>query len=322
MQTLSTPAGRPPAVIGGFRSGTTYLIDLLGLHPELAAWHETKAFSEALRWQYVRKHPELAERESLVQQPGDPMGFNLEAVAARMRWLMQYDASSDFRDQVSRAQGQGARGKAAYEQYVFGAEYILYDLAEANTAVPEWEAAVRADATASGLARANGELIRRLGTRQIELAGRSQWVNKTPELPRFGRELRESIGRCRVILLVRDGRDVVLSAKNLKWGDVERLATLWKALIEMSRESSREARADYLEVRYEDLIGNPAPTLDRILVFLGVEPLGQRLLDEYRQRMGAKFIRPWHRRLARLYGAERKVFDAIAGELMSELGYR
>lgn len=297
-----------PVFIGGFRSGSTLLINLLGLHPEIAPWFETKELCEALRWLRVLTNPAAFSEEAALMQPIHPAGFDAAAVAARMRWHVDYN----FR----RLSGAEASGKAAYERYPLGADCILYSREEALQAVRRWEQ--QADITdLQRIGQVTGWLIRFLGKRQAELMGRPLWINKTPEISRFGEELWHCLGPCHVILLIRNGWDVVRSAAALGWGSVEQLAWWWRGLIEQSRQAARSGY--YLEVRYEDLAAAPGETLNRVLSFLGMAAEGEGLVDRYLGRVGS-----W--RLPRGQRPEpdpgdRLVFDRIAAELMHSLGY-
>ncbi|MEE8429417.1 MAG: sulfotransferase [Gammaproteobacteria bacterium] len=297
--------------IGGFRSGTTLLINLLGLHPEVAPWFETKFVCEALRWQRLQEYPEQAESERQLMQPAHLRGYSLQDVVARMKADMQATAA--------RLEGRLESGKASHERYPIGHDCVRYSLPEAEAALARWRAGI--EAAPSSVSNATGALITSLGRRHAESWARPLWINKTPESPRFGAELRSALGDCRIILLIRDGRQVVRSSKKLHWGDVEQMALWWKGLIQQSRIANPEPDR-YLEVRYEDLLTEPAYTLDRILAFLRLPAAGASIAAEYRHRLGKNaFKQPLWRRWQTLYGSERRAFDRIAGDLSEELGY-
>ncbi|BCX80652.1 hypothetical protein MIT9_P0226 [Methylomarinovum caldicuralii] len=298
-----------PVFIGGFRSGSTLLINLLGLHPEIAPWFETKELCEALRWLRVLTNPAVFSEEAALMQPIHPAGFDAAAVAARMRWHVDYN----FR----RLSGAEASGKAAYERYPLGADCILYSREEALQAVRRWE--LQADTTdLQRIGQVTGWLIRFLGKRQAELMGRPLWINKTPEISRFGDVLWDSLGPCRVILLIRNGWDVVRSAAALGWGDVGKLSQWWKGLIVQSRKVAREGY--YLEIRYENLVDRPEETLWTVLRFLN---LPQDNDDVFFQRCRAQmmFGNQRARHSCCFHEADRAIFDRVAADLMHSLGY-
>ncbi len=301
----------PHTFIGGFRSGTTLLINLLGLHPEVAPWFDARFMCEALRWQRVMIDPSQAELEKQLMQPRQPSGYALPDVVERMK--------ADLRDTAARIEGRMESGKAPHERYPIGHYCARYSLPEAEAAVELWRAQM--EAAPSSVSDATGTLITSLGRRHAESWSRPLWINKTSESPRFGAELRSALGDCRIILLIRDGRQVVRSSRKLKWGDVEQMALWWKGLIQQSRIANPEPNR-YLEVRYEDLVTEPAHTLDQILAFLMLPAAGASITAEYRHRLGKNaFKQPFWRRRQTLYGSERRAFDRIAGDLSEELGY-
>lgn len=269
-----------PVFMGGFRSGTTLLVNLLGLHPELMPWFETKAFCEALRLLRVLNQPQSAELEASLVRPQDVPGFSVDAVASRM--LL------DFRDTEARILGIKPSGKADGERYPLGHDCAAYSARTAETAVKAWLGAVSALEPVDSLtvAHATGQLIGALGNCQLAGSSKSIWVNKTPEIVRFMPELRAAIGPCRFIMMVRDGRHVVSSAARLGWAEAAEIAVWWKAVIEEARRGAVADPARYLELRYEDLVADPVAVIDQVFEFLGVEPQGQAAVDNYKKILG------------------------------------
>lgn len=309
-----TDTPQRPAFVGGFRSGSTLLINLLGLHPEVAPWFETKFLCEPPRLQRVLADPAAAAVESQVVGEG---GLAPERIVERMR--------RDLEQTAGRVEGRLGSGKAHYEKYPIGMDCVRYSLEQGRERLARWEQRVLAEPRLEVVREANGELIGELGRIHAEAYGAPVWINKTPEIPRFAAELRESLGPLRALLLIRDGRDVVRSASNLGWADIERLAVWWKGLIEQSRAAAAADPDGYLEVRYEDLIREPAAELDRILRFFQLEPMGEELVERYKARMGERepFRLQRFRRIRHLLNGRRlRPFYRIAGELLDELGYR
>jgi hypothetical protein len=262
-----------PVFIGGFRSGTTLLVNLLGLHSDLSAWFETKALCEALRLLRVLRAPASEELESGLVRPTSIKGFSVDAVAQRML--------SDIRETAARQSGHHPSGKAPGERYPLGHDLVNYSLNEAEAAVENWRVALNARPDATTAFSATGCLIRELGVRHLSHDGKPIWINKTPEIIRFMPELRLCLGSCRFIMVIRDGRQVVRSAARLGWAEAAEIAVWWKAMIEEARSGAAADLDHYLEVRYEDLVGRPADEIDVILRFLRVEPKGKELVDHY-----------------------------------------
>ncbi len=265
-----------PTFIGNFRSGTTLLANLLGLHPELATWFETKMFCEALRWVRVLNDPATEPREQLLIRPDQAQGFSARAVYERMRQDLELTAA--------RLAGQTHSGKGAHEHYPVGHDAVAYSLPQGQAALDDWYRQVmRVPNDAQAILKLTGELIGRLGELHAGLAGKPCWVNKTPEIPRFAEELRGALGQTRIILMIRDGRAVVRSASALGWASEERLAVWWKQMILETREAMRDYPKDYLEVKYEELIAQPEQVLDQVLAFMGLQPMGAALWQRYRE---------------------------------------
>lgn len=303
----------PGAYIGGFRSGTTLLINLLGLHPAITAWFETKFLAEALRWLKVLGAPEVSASEARHCNPPSPAGFTAAAVTARMRLHMEYDEA--------RLRGRAPSGKRDHEIYPLGADRIHYSLAEALGALGRWQADVTDQPDKDMVERALTELMADLAGRHLHAEPAPLLINKTPELPRFGGELRACLGPHKMILMVRDGREVVRSAAALGWAAPEELAYQWRELILQSRQAARAAPGDYLEIRYEDLVTAPAETLNRLCQFLSLPILGREMVSAYELQAGVA-IEP-------LASSPGKVGDAdldeitrrTAGDLLEGLGY-
>jgi hypothetical protein len=103
--------------------------------------------------------------------------------------------------------------------------------------------------------------------------GKPRYGDKTPtycaQMPAIGSLLPEA----HFIHIVRDGRDVVLSLRNMWFApgkDMTSLAAYWSQLIRAARDGSSRT-PHYLEVRYEELVLNAEPTLRRICEFVGLE---------------------------------------------------
>jgi len=303
-----------PTFIGGFRSGTTLLVNLLGLHPALVAWFETKELCELLRWLRVREQPAEADFERNYCVPPEPAGFTLDAVYERM--LVQ------MRDTEARQSGARQSGKAKHERYPLGNDYVRYSLADGEALLAAWYERCKAAGSLNDLHTASAELITALGKAHCVAAHSSYWVNKTPEISRFASELRTLLGPCRVLYMVRNGFEVVASASHLGWGDTAGLAYNWKGLLERTRAAMAGHEDCYLELSYEELVSAPVATLDKVFAFLGVEPRGEAIVANFTARYGSTaFSRPASAPPARLPPEEHERFMAVAGDLQMALGY-
>ena len=95
--------------------------------------------------------------------------------------------------------------------------------------------------------------------------GKARWGDKTPYYLRHMAMLAAVLPEARFVHIVRDGRDAALSIVPLWFGpnSVEEAAADWRDTV---LEARRQAATlpHYLEVRYEDLVREPEPTLRRV----------------------------------------------------------
>jgi hypothetical protein len=148
--------------------------------------------------------------------------------------------------------------------------------------------------------------------------------------PRFGcqvhrhyREAFEQWPEARVIHIVRDGRDVCASWLKLGWlGNAYRGALRWRdSLDEWEQLENDIPAAQRIELRFEDLIREPAQQLERLCAFLGVryddamlryhedttyEPIDPRQASKWRTQLTERDVR---------------VFEAVAGQALQRHGY-
>jgi hypothetical protein len=183
--------------------------------------------------------------------------------------------------------------------------------------------------------------------------GKPRWGDKTPIYCLEVALIRRVLPEARFVHIIRDGRDVALSLRE-QWfspgRDMAKLAKYWMRCVVRARRAGR-GRADYLEVRYEDLVRDPAPVLAKICRFVELEwdpamlehhtraesrlreHLGRTAPDgtpiqtrEQRLRQQQSSLRaPDPRRIAGwrtgMLPEERAEFERVAGKLLRELGY-
>ena len=167
--------------------------------------------------------------------------------------------------------------------------------------------------------------------------------DKSPGYVRYLRLLRELWPHARFVHITRDGRNVFLSVRD--WGKgAARFSTYaaepaltvarwWEWYVRLGREAARELGPDrYHEVSYESLVAEPELQLARLCDFLALPFDGKMLrFHEGRQRddphLDAKKawrpvtsgLRSWQDQMGQ---AEIAGFEAVAGDLLRELGYR
>jgi hypothetical protein len=316
--------GRPPVFIGGFRSGSTLLINYLGLHPQISAIYETKFLVDLLRISRLlldengRGRRELA---LIAQWAGDPALSPEMAV----EFLIQR-AVGDITLTQQVLDGTAPDGKASYERYALGTNHILWEASEAIEAIDPFLQAVRAKNMPDVFLPLLASGIQKLFSRHAGREGKCYWINKTPEILRFQPELRQMLGRIRLVHLIRDGRDVLHSSVKLGWWSVERGAQSWKVFIEDVRAQASRYPEDYLELRYEEFVADHIGTLKRVLDFLEIDGDPAEIVTaQERHAPGSASTDEAERRIGQwrcgMSADDRTIFKAIANDLLVSLGY-
>lgn len=182
--------------------------------------------------------------------------------------------------------------------------------------------------------------------------GKTRWGDKTPPYRGLVPVIAAALPEALFVHIVRDGRDVALSYRGLWFGrgdDVEAQARFWVSEIERTRRFCEAT--DAVEIRYEDLVADPARVLTALCARLDLA-FDPRMLDYHRgapERM-AEFVRPFgvpptqevtierflsiHALTAKepdasrigrwrteMIPAEIQAYERIAGPLLADLGY-
>lgn len=111
-----------------------------------------------------------------------------------------------------------------------------------------------------------------------------RWGDKRPAYVRRMRTLLRLFPDAQIIHVVRDGRDCVASLTHMPWwqGGYLRAAVYWNEAMQAGRWARRTLHDDqYLELRYEDVVADPRPQLERLCAFLG-EPFDEAMLAPHR----------------------------------------
>ncbi len=181
----------------------------------------------------------------------------------------------------------------------------------------------------------------------MERAGKRRWAEKTPRNIRRLDVIFRYFPRTRFIHMLRDGRDVACSLRTHPrhkvvngdlvpldtWKPIAGCARRWREDIERSRPYWSDPR--FLTLRYEELVREPRPVLERLMAFVG-EGWDDRLLEhagtgspfrkvttfaqnpEALQPVNTRAVSRWERDLD---AKDRRIFKRIAGKLLIELGY-
>jgi hypothetical protein len=288
-------ASGPPAapfVVGATRSGTTLLRLMLDAHPEIAIPSETHFIPELIsaREKHGASSEQMLELLTSHRRWGD---FTIEADELAARW-----ATLD-----------PLTGPAAVRAF-----FELYADKQGNHG--------------------------------------ARWGDKTPGYVKSMREIQVYLPEARFIHLIRDGRDVALSVLKQTWGpqSIEAAAEKWRSRVTRGR-SQAPYLGFYMEVKFEDLVLHTERELRRICEFIEL-PFDERMLGyhetaeqrlqekaralprahgeaqsaEKRLLSHAKTFEPpnpamigtWKQRMS---PQDRAAYEALAGELLAELGY-
>jgi sulfotransferase family protein len=167
--------------------------------------------------------------------------------------------------------------------------------------------------------------------------GKPRWGDKTPHYVHHVDTLLGIWPDARVVVLVRDGRDVALSLKKMPFGpnNAWAAAQWWARGIRAGTEAQRRHPERVLTVRYEDLAGDPATHVPPVCAFLGLryhnDMLDLASADRSRivadqaswfptlfDGINTKAVARWQREMSR---RDQAVFAALAGDELAQLGY-
>ena len=191
--------------------------------------------------------------------------------------------------------------------------------------------------------RNGGDFIRAVMDAVAQSQQAQRWAMYDPDSVLHVRRLKRDIPNALFVHIIRDGRDIALSLKKmggftpLPWdrGQTSSLvatALYWEWMVHRGRENSRLFPADYLEIRYEDLVSNPRETLSKLGGFLAhdldydrIQREGLGRLSEtnssFREEVGTDKINPVGRWKERLAHAEVAAIEAAVGDCLEENGY-
>jgi hypothetical protein len=298
-------------IVGNYRSGSTWLLHLLSLHPDVRGVHESHLFAltaersdldearsklfSTVPWSYggVRRLPRYWLRQWLRPLTRFLWEFDLLEPSERPHYLL--DLPRERRRVLSRAL---------------------------------WECD-----TADTLCRTYFEFL------WTETGCPRLLVEKTPDHVFHVDRIKRVFPECRLLAIHRDGRDVVVSDRffsrslHRSW-DFERSALAWRRQVEAER--AAVDRYGLFSLSYEALHERGPETLTSVLRYLGlthrpeiVENLlrrssfrfhtGREPGRERRWRHARKgIVGDWRRQLS---DDEQRLFQRIAGRELAALGY-
>jgi hypothetical protein len=182
---------------------------------------------------------------------------------------------------------------------------------------------------------------------------KDRWGDKTPTYGRHMRAIEQVLPEACFIHIIRDGRDVALSLRDVWFApgkDMTTLARQWRRDICATRRQSLGCR-HYLELRYESLVLDPETCLRDICDFIEIDY--DPAMKDYHRRAAARLLEQQartlasgtvlvtqHERLAQqrltmcppdpsrifrwrqaMLASERAEYEAVAGGLLAALDY-
>jgi hypothetical protein len=184
------------------------------------------------------------------------------------------------------------------------------------------------------------EAIRAIYRAYADLRSKPRYGDKTPIYMQRLEVLERVFPDGQYVHLIRDGRDAALSFLGMRRRasfnpararGVAAFAAQWRWEVTGARELGRRLGSErYFELMYERLVAGPEEELRRVCEFLGVgfEPEmlayherfdAVRLSDHPRlAQPPQRHVRSWRREMSE---ADMEVFEAVAGDLLAELGY-
>ncbi|MGI9009121.1 MAG: sulfotransferase family protein [Streptosporangiaceae bacterium] len=102
--------------------------------------------------------------------------------------------------------------------------------------------------------------------------GKPRWGDKRPGYYQYVPALARMFPDAQFVHLIRDGRDCVASLLRMPWfhQDIDAAVCTWIEAIDSGRRAARSLPAGaYYELRYEDLVADPAGQLGPLCAFLG-----------------------------------------------------
>jgi hypothetical protein len=213
------------------------------------------------------------------------------------------------------------------------------DLRRLNT-LAEWDVPLERVRVRLSPAMAIGAAIGTVYAVYAEERGKRRWGDKTPMYMQNLRLLEKLFPDAFFVHLIRDGRDAALSFLELPPGLVTEtwmhprtpaeFACQWCTEVAAARRLGQRVGRRYLEVRYEELVGDVEGVLRRICGFagLGYEPAMADYAGNvdvsakpHQQRLRqppTRGVRDWRTQMS---PTDVAAFEHVAGDLLRKLGY-
>lgn len=181
------------------------------------------------------------------------------------------------------------------------------------------------------------DLIRAIYMEYAKTCGKTRWGDKTPEYTPDLDILYNLFPGCQILHIVRDGRDVAVSQRDIRWlsDSIPRLAEDWRWKTTIAHKVGSVMGDQFLEIHYEDLVLDTEATLGQVCDFLGEDfDEGMMAFSETAEGAVPDESLQWHRNSIRppdprkigawkskLSRADRTIYEQIAGPALELFGY-
>ena len=189
--------------------------------------------------------------------------------------------------------------------------------------------------------KSGGDFLRITMGEMARRAGVQRWADYDPDNIMYMATIKREVPDALFVHVVRDGRDVALSMKKQHEGDrlwwareraLYAWALLWQWTVQKGRLGGTMFPADYLEVRYEDLVRDPETTLHAVGEFLDHDLDYGRIQKSAIGRVSSpntvwknestpESFRSIDRWKSKLSQAEIAALEALIGDCLEEFGY-
>ena len=244
----------PVSIVGSVHTGTTLLRNILDRHPELFMAQGESHFFEN-RKKIERSYPDLRKEEILKNY---------------VKYIINVVKLGVIKGTLKSEDHTFADIGVSFDDFRF----LLENAGKAVHANPGWPHVAVFLATMASLAK---------------LSGKTRWGEKTPAHVFFIDPIVTMIPNVRIIEIVRDPRAVLASRKarsTEEWRESRTASgaimneilvfdpTLdsykWRSVIHAGTLAKRKYHQSVLRIRYEDLVQEPAKTIEEICQFIGL----------------------------------------------------
>jgi len=168
-----------------------------------------------------------------------------------------------------------------------------------------------------------------------------RWAVYDPDNVLHVLRIKKDIPEALFVHIIRDGRDIALSLNKMdgfkpfpwdrKSRSLRETAVYWEWMVRTGQRYGRQIPADYIEVRYEELVSNPRRTLATLGQFLQhdldhdrIQSAGLGRLSEsnssFREEL-EQYATPVNRWKERMPREEVAALEGLVGPCLQELGY-